>query len=154
MPDATPGQAAYEAHAAMVVPRPWRWDQLDGKLRAAWEAAAQAVLNDAFPGLKRQLAEARADRSHLQAQATALAGALRKADAELQEIHDALTAAWPGKELTEDTGALLVAALVAERDAARAVVRDMLLAVTEYAGNEQDNDLIAQWTKRAGLDAP
>jgi hypothetical protein len=58
-PPATPGQRAYEAHAAMVVPRPWRWDQLDDKLRAAWEAAAQAVLNDAFPRLKRQLAEAR-----------------------------------------------------------------------------------------------
>jgi len=41
---ATPGQAAYEAHAAMVVPRPWRWDQLDDKLRAAWEAAAQAAI--------------------------------------------------------------------------------------------------------------
>lgn len=41
---ATPGQAAYEAHAAMMVPRPWRWDQLDGKMRAAWEAAAAAVM--------------------------------------------------------------------------------------------------------------
>jgi hypothetical protein len=43
-PPAAPGQRAYEAHAAMVVPRPWRWDHLDDKLRAAWEAAAQAAI--------------------------------------------------------------------------------------------------------------
>ena len=39
-----------------------------------------------------------------------------------------------------------------ERDDARAVVRDMLLAVTEYAGSEQDSDLIAKWRERAGLE--
>lgn len=44
-----PGQAAYEAHAAMVSPRPWRWDQLDGKLRAAWDAAAESAIKAARP---------------------------------------------------------------------------------------------------------
>lgn len=41
-------------------------------------------------------------------------------EAELQDVHDALTAAWPGKDLTEGAEALLVAALVTERDDATA----------------------------------
>ena len=59
-----PGQAAYEAHAAMVVPRPWRWDQLDGELRAAWAAADAAVaapLNAEIASLREQLAQAQRD---------------------------------------------------------------------------------------------
>jgi hypothetical protein len=43
--------------------------------------------------------------------------------AQLQDIHDALAAAWPGQELTEDAEAILVAALIAERDKAREELR-------------------------------
>ena len=66
MSDATPGQRAYEAWQDVQDPE-WKipWDSdggftLTDETRAAFEAAAQAVLNDAFPGLKRELGEARA----------------------------------------------------------------------------------------------
>ena len=111
---ATPGQRAYEAHAAMVVPRPWRWDQLDDKLRAAWDAAAQAVLNDAFPGLKRELAEAQArlDTSRELHRLSRLSAA--GDESELRHIHETLTIAYGREDLSEET-ATVVEAMAAER---------------------------------------
>jgi len=57
---ATPGQAAYEAAPELDDSPVPGWGNFGPDRRAAWEAAAQAVLNGAFPGLKRELAEARA----------------------------------------------------------------------------------------------
>jgi nucleotide-binding universal stress UspA family protein len=60
----TPGQRAYEAYWARcgeTEPNALTadWERLSGWQQESWEAAAQAVLNDAFPGLKRELREAK-----------------------------------------------------------------------------------------------
>lgn len=137
---ATPGQAAYEAHAAMVVPRPWRWGQLDDKLRAAWEAAAQAVIAAGMaPGFAAHSLAAR-ERDELAAKCDSLLAANQRwaetlghvrqrhaevkrqrddARAELQEVHAALVAAYGRDDLTEGAEALLVGALASELDEAR-----------------------------------
>lgn len=61
----TPGQVAYEAFGAARWPgdpgmvTAWTHPAVDAA-RASWEAGAQAVLNDAFPGLRKELDDTRA----------------------------------------------------------------------------------------------
>jgi hypothetical protein len=84
----TAGQAAYEAGvrvmldgdiAADRVPDEgpdFAWDAIGSLERDSWEAAAQAVLNDAFPGLREQVRLAREDRDQLRKQVLDLAADL------------------------------------------------------------------------------
>lgn len=104
----TPGRAAFEAYARAesgsgIVSIPW--DGLADSVHEWWEASAAAVM--------------------LMAQATVEYAELQELRDQLQDIHDALAAAWPGKDLTEGAEALLVAALVAERDKALADLADI-----------------------------
>ncbi len=76
-PAATPGQRAYEARIVArrtrllcagesAAPEPPAWHQA-GAEHADWDAVVQAILGDAFPGLKRDLAEARRERDEARA---------------------------------------------------------------------------------------
>jgi hypothetical protein len=56
----TPGRVNFEAYdQAHGVRSPSTWDYLGSIERAGFDAGAQAVLDQAFPGLRRQLDEAR-----------------------------------------------------------------------------------------------
>lgn len=102
---ATPGQAAYEAHAAMMVPRPWRWDQLDGKMRAAWEAAAAAVMLMAqatvdyaeLTSLREQLATTQAHRERLNRELATLTRQLNARDRQDAAIREKIAAYHDGQ---------------------------------------------------------
>lgn len=92
----TPGQAAWEArHLAVfgVAAPDWAWGQLAATERTGMDAAAQAVLDRAFPGLKRERDGLHADRKRL---TTALADMTEERDAikdERDQLHGELTAA-------------------------------------------------------------
>jgi hypothetical protein len=150
-PAATPGQAAHAAWCKIRFPElsakrdpAVPWHEFTDTQRAAWDAAAAAVM--------------------LMAQATVDYAELQELRAELQEIHDALAAAWPGKDLTEGAEALLVAALIAERDKAReqlaatqAIARMLQATAIEIlaaytSGTVVSDELLGIWRER--LDAP
>jgi len=79
----SPGEHAYEAWRAATQAKGIDvdpWDCLPGYDQAAWEATVQAVLDAAFPGLKRQRGELAAT---VKAQADEI-GSLRQALAQAQ----------------------------------------------------------------------
>jgi len=178
MTEVSPGRAAYEAYAmcgdgkslisGAALPE---WDELRPEIREAWDAAAraaaeaaphecsmweqaymavQAVLDKALGTeeedgagagivadvhlLALQRDEARARLADAREHATVCQAERDEARAELNRTREAL--------VTESN-----------RTAAelRAVIAEMLLVVTEYGDSEQDNDLIRQWSERAGL---
>lgn len=112
----TPGQLNYEAFQAA------RWPHDPGtgwthpaaaKARPAWEAAAQAVLNDAFPGLRREIAELRAERDGYRIALERIADGSRNRDGMMGCASRAL-AEHPGPEVIATAGTEHLAALIAE----------------------------------------
>lgn len=153
-PPATPapGQAAYEAWAAIVAPHPWRWDQLDGTLRAAWDVSAQAAITAGTGRILAQAARYKHERDEARAQ-------LAKEDADFDarlKIVDELIAERDALQRQLDARNRQLAelqtpgaeAVIAGRANARAVVAEMLSVMKEHG---EDNDQIARWRKRAGL---
>jgi hypothetical protein len=102
----TPGQLVYEAFADQFPGETWGpWENVSALPmgeRHGWEKVAQAVLNDAFPGLREQVRLAREDRDQLRKQVLDLAAALEAEGAE--EIAIARKRQGPADEIDKNRG--------------------------------------------------
>lgn len=215
MTETTPGQAArtvWNDHRAGADPYPAGQTQ-EQTFDALWDRVAQAVLNQAFPGLKRERDEVKAAARDMAERSGAAEARLVLADAEIKRLtvqlaraeqeHDEIVgiheqlkaardeyrdsailhvrerdealAASDGRRtsLAEATARLVTAnaelatcrerntGIAAQSDQYRdqrydyqIVIREMI-AHWQYAGTtREDDELIAGWAQRAGLEQP